>query len=207
MKKALIFDLDNTIFPTPSIGPKLFEPLFKKLEENGSHNDQLEEIKEDVMRIPFQAVAEKYGMDDQLTQECMELLKELTYDGPMEAFEDFEPMRKLPVDRFVLTTGFMKMQQSKVKALGLDKDFKEIFINDPTTNDKTKKDIIKEIMDKYGYAKEEVLVIGDDPENEIKGGSQLGVDTVLYDKEKTMKPGLATYHISSYDELDKKLFE
>ncbi|WP_207496527.1 HAD family hydrolase [Aridibaculum aurantiacum] len=201
MKKALIFDLDNTIYPVPSIGAKLFEPVFKKIEESGAHNDDLEEIKKDMMRIPFQKVAEEYDFDEKLQEDCIKLLQELTYDEPMQAFEDFERMRSLPVDRFLVTTGFMKMQQSKVKALELEKDFKEIFIIDPMVNDKQKKDIFQEIVDKYKYNKSEVLVIGDDLDSEIKGATELGIDTVYYDKNKQQPGAEATYIISNFDEL------
>ncbi len=201
MKKAIIFDLDNTIYPVHSIGDKLFEPLFRHLKESGELEDDFEGIKKDIMRIPFQAVAEQYGIGKELKEECMNILKELTYDGPMETFSDFEPMRHLQVDRFLVTTGFMKMQQSKVKALALEKDFKGIYIIDPTTTSQKKKDIFKQIIEENGYAKDEFLIIGDDPDSEIKGGNELGVDTVLYDKSNSHFEADATYKISDYKEL------
>jgi len=36
-------------------------------------------------------------------------------------------------------------------------------------------------MLKYGYLPNEVLVIGDDPESEIKAAKELGIDTFLFD--------------------------
>ena len=201
MKKAIIFDLDNTIYPTETIGEKLFKPLIDHLKNSEMHADKIEDIKKDIMRIPFQAVAERYNIKDELKEECMNILKELSYDGPIKPFEDFNQIRQLPVDRFLVTTGFKKMQQSKVKALNLDRDFKGIYIIDPTTTEKKKKDLFKEIMQDNGYEAADVLVIGDDPDSEIKGATELGIETVLYDKKNEHEIGNATYKISDYGDL------
>src|SRR5688572_11508653 len=113
-KKAIILDLDNTIFPVPSIGHKLFAPLFTLIEQEGSHQDDLEKIKDEVMRRPFQQVAKDYHFGEQLTRKCVEVLKELAYNDKIEPFEDYVIVKRWPVDKFLVTTGFVKMQQSKV---------------------------------------------------------------------------------------------
>lgn len=201
MKKAFILDLDNTIYPVPSIGNRLFKPVFDAIGNSGLHDDDMEEIKRDMMRIPFQVVAEKYKMNKELQDKCMSILKEIEHEGPINSFEDFEVVRRQKVDLFLVTTGFMKMQQSKASALELDKYFKEIFIVDPTNDDRKKKDIFEEIISKYNYAVDEVLVIGDDPDSEIMGGHELGLDTVLYDRDNRGEKSVATYTISSYHQL------
>jgi putative hydrolase of the HAD superfamily len=53
-KKTVILDLDNTIYPVHSIGNELFYTLFKLIEESGEYNGNLQEIKNDIMRRPFQ---------------------------------------------------------------------------------------------------------------------------------------------------------
>jgi putative hydrolase of the HAD superfamily len=97
------------------------------------------------------------------------------------------------------------MQQSKVKGLQLEKDFKEIFIIDPTTTGESKKNVFEKIMNKYAYKPEEVLVIGDDPESEIKAANELGIDSVLYDRENSFPEARATFIISDYLQLVKAL--
>jgi putative hydrolase of the HAD superfamily len=93
------------------------------------------------------------------------------------------------------------MQQSKIRSLGINDDFKEVFIIDNTKTDKVKKDIFEEILKKYDYKPEEVLVVGDDPESEIKGGAELGIETALYDKFNKHPSSNATYTISNYKDL------
>lgn len=200
-KKAIILDLDNTIFPVPSIGHKLFAPLFALIEQEGSHKDELEKIKDEVMRRPFQHVAKDHHFSEALTQKCVAILKELAYNDKIEPFEDYALVKRWPVDKFLVTTGFVKMQQSKVDSMGLAPDFKEIHIVDPATTNKTKKDVFADIIQRHGYAKEEMLVIGDDPNSEIKAARELGIDAVLYDKFKRY-PDTTLTTIHHYEQLE-----
>ena len=181
-KKAIIIDLDNTVYPVSSIGEELFRPLFQLIEDSGDYTGELDEIKQEIMRKPFQKVAEEYKFSDKLAEQGIALLEELTYDKKMTAFEDYTEVRSVPCQKFLVTTGFTKMQQSKVQQLGIADDFEEVHIVDPQLSDKTKKDIFEEIVDRYGFDPAEVLVVGDDPESEVKAAKELGMDAVLYDK-------------------------
>jgi putative hydrolase of the HAD superfamily len=48
-------------------------------------------------------------------------------------------------------------------------------------------------MARHNYEAEEVLVIGDDPESEIKAATELGIDTFLFDPENKHSDAIATY--------------
>jgi putative hydrolase of the HAD superfamily len=183
MKRALIFDLDNTIYPVSSIAGELFESLFSVVEEYQDMlgNDELQHIKEDFTRHPYQHVAEKYGFSEDLKQKGLDHLKNITYNKPMFAYDGYHEIKQLPIDKFLVTTGFTNLQKSKIKMLGIENDFKEIHIVDPQISAITKKDIFAEILNKYGYQSSEVLVIGDDPQSEIKAAKELGIDTFLFD--------------------------
>jgi len=182
-KKALIFDLDNTIYSVGSIGDELFAPLFKLIKEDGNHEKDLENIKDETMRRPFQWVARKYNFSDELLQRGVDLLRNTNYVGKIKPFSDYTVVRDLVYDKYLVTTGFLKLQQSKVSGMKIQNDFLEIHIVDPYSSDKTKKDVFADIMSRHGYPKSEVLVIGDDPESEIKAAQELGLDAILYDKE------------------------
>lgn len=199
-KKAIIFDLDNTIYPVRSIGDELFASLFKLIEETGKHDEDMEEIKKDVMRKPFQVVADKYNFGPELTQKGIDLLRKLTYNGSIKPFDDYREVKQLSADKFLVTTGFFNLQQSKIKGMGIEQDFKKVYIVDPDTSDKTKKDIFAEILKENGYDVAEVLVIGDDIDSEIKAAQDLGIDTVLYDK-LNQNPGTSLRRITDFKEL------
>ncbi|WP_205508898.1 HAD family hydrolase [Longitalea arenae] len=200
-KKAIIFDLDNTIFPVPQIGHELFAPLFTLIEQDGSQADNLPKIKDEVMRRPFQLVAEDYGFSAELKDKCIALLKELAYQGKIDPFEDYALVKQLPVDKFLVTTGFKKMQQSKVERMDLEKDFKEIHIIDPTATTQVKKDVFAEIQHRYGFAPEEMLVVGDDLHSEIKAAQELGLDALWYDKYQRYEEKPGVKKIADYNEL------
>jgi putative hydrolase of the HAD superfamily len=199
-KKALIFDLDNTIYPVSSIADNLFAKLFAVLDNhsgtiNLGDEDRVNKIKEEMTRRPFQYIADKYELDKALNDKIVDTLRTMTYDLPMQAFEDYHHLRQIPLDKFLVTTGFIKLQMSKVKQLGIEQDFKEVIIVDPDVSSKTKKDVFADIMQKYNYQPSDLLIIGDDPDSEIKAALVLGIDTFLFDPG-SIYPGANSTHKS-----------
>ena len=186
MKKAVIFDLDNTIYPVNSIAGNLFNGLFAVLDKNADtinqpDDDTIGKIKEEMTRRPFQYIADKFGLDEGIRDEMTDVLRNMTYDLPMQPFDDYHHLKQIGLEKFLVTTGYLKLQYSKIRQLGIENDFREIIVVDPDVSHKTKKDVFAEIMAKYGYVPDELLVIGDDPDSEIKAALSLDIDTFLYD--------------------------
>jgi len=204
-KKALILDLDNTIYPVSSIGETLFAPLFELIEKDKHVSDRIDEIKNEVMRRPFQTVAKEFNFSEELSNKGIEILKGISYKGKIEPFEDYKIIRELPIDKFLVTAGFTKMQQSKVDSMQLQRDFKEIHIIDSTTTKKVKKDYFIEIVERNRYNKSEVMIIGDDLHSEIKAAQELAIDAVLYDKAGLYKEEKSVIRITDFAELKKYL--
>lgn len=198
-KKAIIYDLDNTIFPVSSIGDKLFGPLFDLIEASGEHNGTMDAIRHAIMRTPFRLVAQRNNFSNTLTQKGIELQERLTYSEPIATFEDYPEVKNIPGERFLVTTGFHKMQHSKIEHLGITNDFKEIHVVNPTLTNK--KEVFAGILERHGYAPDEVLVVGDDPESEIAAAKALNITTVLYDKNDTFSADEADYKISNFAAL------
>lgn len=205
-KKAIIFDLDNTIYSVHSIGNELFAPLFNLIFEDGRYASVIEKIKDDIMRRPFQVVAADYNFGKELTQKGIDLLKTLTYKGKIEPFPDYLVTKNLPVEKFLVTTGFLKLQQSKVAGMSLENDFKEIHIVDPSTSDKTKKNVFADILERHSYTPAEVLVVGDDLHSEIKAAQELGIDAILYDNFNLHSDTNSISKISDFNQLTTYLF-
>ena len=134
----------------------------------------------------------------------MDLLRNTSYFGKIKPFSDYSVVKDLPYDKYLVTTGFLKLQQSKVSGMKIQNDFMEIHIVDPYSSDKTKKDVFADIISRHGYLKSEVLVIGDDPESEIKAAQDLGLDAILYDKENRYS-GLNLKTVKDFNELKQLL--
>jgi len=181
-KKSIILDLDNTIYPVHAIGDRLFSELFRMISESGEVKQDMEKLKGEIMRRPFQLVARDFELSAALTARCTEHLQTLRYEGPIQPFEDYAFIRTIPVDRYLVTTGFKILQESKIDGMSLRNDFREIHIVDPMHQRKTKKDVFSDILMRHEYAKNEVLIVGDDIQSEIRAGRELGIDVILYDK-------------------------
>ncbi len=179
-KKAIIFDLDNTIYSAPSICDDLFAPLYELIQNSNEHQSSFELIKQDMMHKPFQSVAQNHGFSETLTQQGIQLLQTMTYDKPLQPFEDYAETKLLPLQKFLVTTGFTLLQWSKIKSMNIENDFTEIHVVDIMKS--TKKEVFADIMQRHHFAPSDVIVIGDDPQSEIGAAQELGVDAVLYDK-------------------------
>jgi putative hydrolase of the HAD superfamily len=149
-KKAMIYDLDNTLYDVQTIGDQLFAPVLELISNEGKHEQDMDAIRKDLMRIPFQEVAQKYHFSPELKKKGEDMLQDITYDGEIPKYDDYPAILELPGKRYLVTTGFYNMQQSKVRQMDLEKDFSGVHIVDPMKSDKTKKDIFLQIMEDGG---------------------------------------------------------
>jgi putative hydrolase of the HAD superfamily len=203
-KKAIILDLDNTIYSVSTIGTELFSSLFTLIESSNEFSGDISSIKTEIMRRPFQVVASAYGFSENLTKQGIDLLHNLSYEGTIQPFPDYYELKGLAVDKYLVTTGFLKLQQSKIKGMKLDQDFREIHIVDPATSEKTKKDVFADIIGRNGYSNSEVLVVGDDPHSEIKAARDLGIEGILYDKFNLYADTDSIEKINDFKQLAKR---
>jgi putative hydrolase of the HAD superfamily len=150
-------------------------------------------------------VAKAHEMNDALYQQCIAKLEKLTYNGPMSCFPDYEYLKNLSQDKYLITSGFQALQQSKIDQLRIERDFKGVYIVD-TAAGETKKKIFENIANENGYEVTSILVIGDDPDSEIEAATALGMKAVIYDYQQQ---GTRTANdipvISNYQELDPYL--
>ena len=201
MKKAIIVDLDNTIYLVSSIGDRLFKTLFQLITESEDYKGDWEQIKSEIMRTPFQKVAEAFSFGEKLKAEGIKLLEEIEYNDTIEPVESYNFIRELHCIKFLVTTGFSKMQNSKIRQLGLEKDFDKIFVIDPGLTTLTKKDIFEKILDDNDYKANDVLVVGDDINSEIKAARELGIDSVVYDFNLEHTENKELNRITNFKEL------
>lgn len=178
--KVLIFDLDNTVYPVSSIADKLFPPVLRLIAESGEQDASLQEIEKDLMRKPFEYISAKHGFSEKLKEKGVQLLRNMTYDGPIEPNPDFAQVHSLPGHKILVTAGYPKLQHSKIRGMQLEKFFSEIHVIDIGTM--TKKDMFEDILKRHAYQPNEMLAIGDDPDSEIKAALELRANAVLYDK-------------------------
>lgn len=203
MKRALILDLDNTIYPVSSIADHLFEHLFKLIDQHLQPGDRemATKAKLALTRRPYQHVADEFGFSSELKSKGMELLNNIMLDIPMQVYPEYDAINAINIDKFLVTTGFTKLQMSKVEMLNIRADFKNIYVVDPAICGQTKKDVFANIINENGYTISDVLVVGDDPLSEIKAAIELGIDTFLFDPEDRYPQANVTYRGRDYQQL------
>jgi putative hydrolase of the HAD superfamily len=204
-KKAIIIDLDNTIYPVSATTEKLFPELFRMLKNDGRFKGDLNDLKLAITRKPFHVVVSDFSFDPELKQVCFDYMSRLTYKEKIEPFPDYSVVRSLQIAKFLVTTGFTALQESKVEMLGIRNDFREIFIADPMISPLTKREIFGSIMGKYDLSPVDILIAGDDIDSEITAGKELGIDTVIYDYRKIYGNLVNENVITDFSELAEYL--
>ena len=206
MIQAIIFDLDNCLMSPRELGPDALAPVFRAV--TAANRDRLparvlQDAFDDCMRLPFDWVARTHGFPDDVTAAARAAFAELEATTPLRGYADLHLLAALEVRRFLVTSGFLRLQRSKISALGIEPLFTSVHIDAIDRPARTsKKAIFAEILQRHGYATHEVLVVGDSPESEIAAGNELGLATVQILREGVVRSGAATHHIAGLAELE-----
>ena len=218
MTKAIALDLDDTLLDTsgiltPAASRDSFELMIKfglKLSV-----DECEKLRQELIRsLSHREVFEKLALDYG-TDETRQNLKTI-YD----AFYLPKLPPKLPLIRgarenidylksryslYLVTAGLEDSQMGKVRALGIEKDFKKIFIVNSILKHK-KKDAFYEIISSEKISPPNLLCVGNSLLSEIKDAIEIGAQSCYYEHgEERGKisdlPRPPDYKISTHSEL------
>lgn len=204
--KLLIIDLDNTIFETKSIDPKIFNPAINLIEEyyqSKNENSLAQKIISELWTTPMDEVFDTHKTPGKIKQQFYNKLNVIDYNLDITTYPDYDILKKMPHKKILVTTGYKKLQLAKIKALKIENDFNDIVIDDPLSkNRKFKLGIFKEILEKEKLNPKEIWIIGDSIENEIKAGKQLGMNTVQRLKPGVEKSKFSDFGITSFSELN-----
>lgn len=201
MKKAYFIDLDNTIYFTRPHVDILLGPLYSLLEKEdlGIGKADFEKAKEDMLSTPFQKVAQQYNFKSDAVSKAMTYLKEKVITTPLAVHKEYQYIKALKGIKIIVTAGFEKNQLSKIKMLGIADDFEDVYVVD--VDKESKRDAFLKLLTKHNLKPEEVLVIGDDANSEIKYGLELGIDTFLFDPDGRFSEPKTTYHAKTFKDL------
>lgn len=202
--KAILFDLDNCLCDARAVGDDLFEPAFaaiRKANHGQVPEDRLRQAFDECWYTSFDLVAKRYRFSDSMFRAGFDVFSKLEVKGPIEGYPDLEIVKDLAADKYLVTSGFRRLQESKVRALGIQDWFRRVVIDAvDVPPQRGKKAIFEEILRESGHAPDEMIVVGDNPLSELAAGRQLGMQTV-----QTVRPGVkaaaADFHIGRLDEL------
>jgi FMN phosphatase YigB (HAD superfamily) len=209
MIRALIFDLDSCLAAADEVGDTLFAPAFQAMRAaNDGHvsEDRLQAAFADCWRFPFDFIADKYVFSPAMRAAGFAAFSQVVVRQPMHGYGDLSVLAGIPAKLFLVTSGFRRLQESKITALGIAHLFAEIHIDAiDEAHPKGKLQAFQAIMRTHRLTPQEVLVVGDNPDSEIAAGIRLGMTTI-----QTLRPGVpaspaATHHIGTLAELKRFL--
>jgi len=203
---VLILDLDDTIFETKLMNPRIFDSaitLIKNHYEQNYRGLKYEEIIAELWSYPVDVVFAKYNTKKSLVTEFYKMIDEIDFQKlAIKTYEDYKAIKTIKIEKILVTTGLQKLQLAKIKALKIENDFDHIYIDDPRLFPRKHKiDIFKQIL--LGTKKEpqEIWVIGDNPESEIKSGKVLVMKTIQRKSNSKKISEFADFKIESFEEL------
>jgi putative hydrolase of the HAD superfamily len=205
MIAAVIFDLDNCLAAADEPGRALLEPMFaaiRRANDGALPEEALERAFDECWRLPLDAVAGQNGFSPAMLAAGWEAGRRIRVDAPMAGYPDLGVLRELPVELFLVTSGFRALQESKIDALDLRSRFDAVHVDAIDEPDRKGKDgIFREILDRFALEPDSVLVVGDNPESEIAAGNRLGMPTVQILRPGIARGATATHYIHDLSEL------
>ena len=204
-EKILIFDLDDTIFETRSIGTHHLKEVFNQFRVLAAEyysSGTLKKIEEELWHYPFDQVASTYEFPEALSKLFSRLITETEFRFNIQPFIDFEHVRNLDLRKKLVTSGFRHLQEAKITALGIASVFEEVIIDAIDAQDRIfKLGIFKKILSESGLRNQDHIVIGDNPHSELKAGNELGFTTVQVGKLGQPCSQYSDYYITDFRQL------
>ncbi len=203
--RLVILDLDNCLAAAREVGDALFEEGFQAIRRaNKGTLDEaaLQAAFSDCWRHPLDWVAERHGFSQEMLSAGWEAFSRMEVHHPMTGYGDLGELLKLPQHRVLVTSGFRRLQESKIRALNLPRYVHELYVDAIDEPDRIgKKGWFQRILASHRLAPAEAVVVGDSAASEIAAGNSLGIPTI-----QILRPGVplsdtAQRHITSLSEL------
>ena len=135
----------------------------------------------------FDVVAQRHGCSDAMLAAGCAALLNVEVRERMHGYGDLHLLPDLGEKRYLVTSGFRRLQESKVRALGIAPQFDAIVIDAIGEPERIgKQRIFEELMMHFALDPNEVLVVGDNPRSELAAAGRLGLQSV-----QTLRPGVA----------------
>lgn len=205
MIKGVIFDLDNCLAPATEVGRALYGPAFEAM-RHASHGAIPERVLlqafDDCWWHPLDWVAARHGFTEPMLAAGWRIFAELEASQPMRGYGDLGILGELELPLFLVTSGFRRLQESKIRMLGLAQWFQAIYVDAIDAPErKGKRGCFQQILLDHLLLPFEVAVVGDNPESEIAVGNELGMVTVQLLRPGVRRSTTATHHVGDLAEF------
>jgi len=225
--KHLFFDLDHTLWDFETNAKATLNDLYERnsLKAGGVndfedffnkysyHNERLWErytkgfIKQDELRwkrmwltlLDFKIADEPLSRS--LAVQFLETLPTKKHLFPY-TLEILTYLNKKGYKMHLITNGFEAVQHHKLRNSNLHVFFKEVITSEASNSLKPQKEIFDYAINKTGALVDESIMIGDNPDADIQGGINAGMDTVFVNHLNIQPHIQATYMVHELKQLE-----
>ncbi len=198
--KAIMFDLDNTLYDFKFFWELANSELYKSLNINEVNYDEfmVEYLKQDEV-LWQDLVSEKITLTELRTNRPYITFKNLKIDKSIDFCKDFYIkmfnilVENIVLDKqiekilfnlkenyklYILTNGFTEEQERKISKLNISKYFERIFISESIGYEKPAKEAFEYITKSINIPPENILMIGDSYTNDIESAINNGFNAL-----------------------------
>jgi FMN phosphatase YigB (HAD superfamily) len=189
--RAAVFDLDHTLYDPGTLPPALFSDLESRVRSVAADlisAAALDAALADAWRLPFDRVVAQHRLPEAVSTVWRHAASALEVTTPLLPYADVVAgLERLPLRRFLLTTGFRRLQMSKVRQLGLMPLFVAVYVDGlEPPGPLGKQALLERLLIEHDLAASEVLVVGDRADDELAAARALGMVAV-----QVLRPGVA----------------
>ena len=223
MIKAVLIDIDDTIFDFEKCSKNAFKNTLKKLDLSYKEKDflyfnevndilwnkqKLGKININEVFIERSIMMSKYFELDIEKEIFNDLFVEFLYDKD-EMVDDIEDLLSYLSNKYQIyaaSNGIYDMQINRLKKSNLDKYFKDIFVSDKMGYEKPDKRFFEKIMNITKYSNNNLIMIGDSIKSDIIGAKNSGIKSIYFNKgNKKISDKDLTYQVKKLSEIKKIL--
>jgi putative hydrolase of the HAD superfamily len=227
--RHIFFDLDRTLWDFEATAREAFKDIYTRFklldigvsdvetfkDQYNHHNEILwthyreGRLTKDILRgLRFKLTLKEFGIDnDELAQQIGQHYVQISpllvnlFPNTHEIMAYLNPKYQL----HIITNGFSEVQFTKLKESDLRKYFNQVITSEKAGVKKPDAKIFEYALEQANAKIDESIMIGDDPEVDILGAKNIGMDQVLFDPYAKLQQNGATYYINDLIELEKYL--
>ncbi len=228
--KHLFFDLDHTLWDFEANAKQTLSDLYTSNELMGRgitdfetffaryshHNERLWDrytkgfIKQEELRWKrmWLALLDFKLADEVLSKKmAVQFLEQLPDKNTLFPYtiEILDYLRGKKYHLHLVTNGFEQVQHNKIKKANLHIYFEAVITSEASNSLKPNKEIFEYALQKTGAYLDESIMIGDNQEADIRGGTNAGMDTIFVNHLQVPQKVPSTYVITHLQELENIL--
>ena len=219
MIKAVLIDIDDTIFDFQKCSKNAFKKTLKKLDLSYKEKDflyfnkvnnilwtkqKLGKLNINEVFIERSIMMSEY-FELNLEKEIFnDLFVEFLYDE-IELIDEIEDLLYYLSSKYKIyaaSNGVYDMQVNRIKKSNLSKYFKDIFVSDKIGYEKPNERFFNKIMDITKYSNDDLIMVGDSMKSDIIGAKNSKIKSIYFNKEnKKISNKDFTYQVKNLSEI------